>query len=88
MHTVGDATSSVPAFLGKLWKLVEDPSTNHLISWNSVRRPFVIVSFFILAAKVTCLQFIVSSCLLGKFLLVQHFAQLLLLMISILTRMG
>lgn len=37
MHTVGDATSSVPAFLGKLWKLVEDPSTNHLISWNAVR---------------------------------------------------
>ncbi len=55
MHTVGDATSSVPAFLGKLWKLVEDPSTNHLISWNSVRRPFVITTTFILTAKVTCL---------------------------------
>ncbi|XP_046631293.1 heat shock factor protein-like isoform X5 [Daphnia pulicaria] len=42
MHTVGDATSSVPAFLGKLWKLVEDPSTNHLISWNSNGLSFTI----------------------------------------------
>ncbi|XP_032791982.1 heat shock factor protein isoform X5 [Daphnia magna] len=42
MHTVGDATSSVPAFLGKLWKLVEDPSTNHLISWNSNGMSFTI----------------------------------------------
>jgi len=40
MHTIGDAGSSVPAFLGKLWKLVEDPSTNHLISWNAVCKPF------------------------------------------------
>lgn len=48
MHTVGDATSSVPAFLGKLWKLVEDPSTNHLISWNAVRRPFVITHSLVL----------------------------------------
>lgn len=55
MHTVGDATSSVPAFLGKLWKLVEDPSTNHLISWNSVKRPFVITTTVILSTKVTCL---------------------------------
>ncbi|XP_057379463.1 heat shock factor protein-like isoform X5 [Daphnia carinata] len=42
MHTVGDATSSVPAFLGKLWKLVEDPSTNHLISWNANGMSFTI----------------------------------------------
>ncbi|XP_046444609.1 heat shock factor protein-like isoform X7 [Daphnia pulex] len=42
MHTVGDASSSVPAFLGKLWKLVEDPSTNHLISWNSNGLSFTI----------------------------------------------
>jgi len=35
MHSVGDSSSTVPAFLGKLWKLVEDPSTDNLISWNS-----------------------------------------------------
>ncbi|XP_026527800.1 heat shock factor protein 4 [Notechis scutatus] len=28
-------TSSVPAFLTKLWTLVEDPETNHLICWNT-----------------------------------------------------
>ncbi|XP_064414255.1 heat shock factor protein 4 [Latimeria chalumnae] len=27
--------SNVPAFLTKLWTLVEDPETNHLICWNS-----------------------------------------------------
>uniref|UniRef100_A0A8C6XEJ6 HSF-type DNA-binding domain-containing protein n=1 Tax=Naja naja TaxID=35670 RepID=A0A8C6XEJ6_NAJNA len=26
---------SVPAFLTKLWTLVEDPETNHLICWNT-----------------------------------------------------
>ena len=33
-------SSGVPAFLAKLWKLVEDPSSDHLISWSpvSVRR--------------------------------------------------
>ncbi|KAM3828827.1 heat shock factor protein 4 [Vipera latastei] len=28
-------TSNVPAFLTKLWTLVEDPETNHLICWNT-----------------------------------------------------
>uniref|UniRef100_H3BZI7 Heat shock transcription factor 4 n=1 Tax=Tetraodon nigroviridis TaxID=99883 RepID=H3BZI7_TETNG len=28
-------TSSVPAFLTKLWTLVEDPETNHLICWSA-----------------------------------------------------
>uniref|UniRef100_A0A8C0V2A7 Uncharacterized protein n=1 Tax=Cyanistes caeruleus TaxID=156563 RepID=A0A8C0V2A7_CYACU len=27
---------NVPAFLTKLWTLVEDPETNHLICWSSV----------------------------------------------------
>lgn len=29
-------SSGVPAFLAKLWKLVDDPSSDHLISWSSV----------------------------------------------------
>lgn len=29
-------TASVPAFLAKLWRLVEDEDTNNLIYWNSV----------------------------------------------------
>uniref|UniRef100_A0A672Y3G4 Heat shock transcription factor 4 n=1 Tax=Sphaeramia orbicularis TaxID=375764 RepID=A0A672Y3G4_9TELE len=29
-------TSNVPAFLTKLWTLVEDPDTNHLICWSAV----------------------------------------------------
>lgn len=29
--------SPVPAFLGKLWALVGDPSTDHLIRWSPVR---------------------------------------------------
>ena len=29
-------SSGVPAFLAKLWKLVEDPSSDHLISWSPV----------------------------------------------------
>ena len=34
--------SNVPAFLNKLWKMVDDPSTNHLISWNPEGNSFVI----------------------------------------------
>lgn len=29
-------SSGVPAFLAKLWKLVEDPQSDHLISWSPV----------------------------------------------------
>lgn len=29
-------SSNVPAFLTKLWTLVEDPETNHLICWSAV----------------------------------------------------
>lgn len=30
------AMSTIPAFLAKLWKLVNDPETDELISWNHV----------------------------------------------------
>ncbi|XP_046752680.1 heat shock factor protein 1 isoform X3 [Diprion similis] len=33
MHTITELGASVPAFLGKLWKLVEDPETDDLICW-------------------------------------------------------
>lgn len=36
-NTEFGATSSVPAFLSKLWTLVDDASTNDLIAWGSVR---------------------------------------------------
>jgi len=32
----GAYASNVPAFLTKLWTLVEDPETNHLICWSTV----------------------------------------------------
>uniref|UniRef100_A0A8C5JLK3 Uncharacterized protein n=1 Tax=Junco hyemalis TaxID=40217 RepID=A0A8C5JLK3_JUNHY len=32
----GGTSLNVPAFLTKLWTLVEDPETNHLICWSSV----------------------------------------------------
>lgn len=36
MHTVTEMGTSVPAFLGKLWRLVEDPETDDLICWSPV----------------------------------------------------
>lgn len=30
------AVAGISAFLGKLWKMVEDPKTDHLISWGKV----------------------------------------------------
>lgn len=37
MHTFGENSGSgVPAFLAKLWRLVEDEDTNNLIYWNAV----------------------------------------------------
>ena len=35
-------SSNVPAFLAKLWKMVDDPSTDHLISWGALGNTFVI----------------------------------------------
>lgn len=36
MHTFSENSSGVPAFLAKLWRLVEDEETNNLIYWNTV----------------------------------------------------
>jgi heat shock transcription factor 1 len=38
MHTISEMGTSVPAFLGKLWRLVEDPETDDLICWSPVSR--------------------------------------------------
>nr|XP_029720460.1 heat shock factor protein-like isoform X4 [Aedes albopictus] len=42
MHTFTETGAGVPAFLAKLWRLVEDPETNDLISWSSDGRSFII----------------------------------------------
>ncbi|XP_043475255.1 heat shock factor protein isoform X2 [Leptopilina heterotoma] len=42
MHTMSELGTSVPAFLGKLWKLVEDPETDDLICWAPNGRSFFI----------------------------------------------
>ncbi|KAL0104263.1 hypothetical protein PUN28_017172 [Cardiocondyla obscurior] len=42
MHTTSDLGANVPAFLAKLWKMVEDPKTNSLISWAPNGRSFFI----------------------------------------------
>ena len=42
MHTMEVGTANVPAFLTKLWKLVEDPAYADLISWSSSGRSFLI----------------------------------------------
>ncbi len=36
------ASANVPAFLAKLWKLVDDPDTNSMISWSPEGTSFVI----------------------------------------------
>lgn len=36
MRSATEAGEGVPAFLAKLWKLVDDLRTNHLISWAQV----------------------------------------------------
>lgn len=38
MHTFSESANGVPAFLAKLWRLVEDPDTNNLIYWQSVSK--------------------------------------------------
>ncbi|CAB3989399.1 heat shock factor 1 isoform X3 [Paramuricea clavata] len=35
-------SSGVPAFLAKLWKLVDDPSSDHLISWSQDETSFIV----------------------------------------------
>ncbi|KAK3877633.1 hypothetical protein Pcinc_017667 [Petrolisthes cinctipes] len=41
MHAI-EGSSSVPAFLTKLWRLVDDPNTNDLINWTQSGRSFLI----------------------------------------------
>lgn len=36
MHPLESGGVGVPAFLAKLWRLVEDSETNNLISWAQV----------------------------------------------------
>jgi heat shock transcription factor 1 len=36
MRSVEELGTNVPAFLAKLWKIVEDPETNDLICWSPV----------------------------------------------------
>ena len=36
--------SNVPAFLAKLWKMVDDPDTDHLIAWGDLGNSFVILN--------------------------------------------
>lgn len=52
MHTVTELGASVPAFLGKLWKLVEDPDTDDLICWSPVSF-HLLVFFFFFNVKIT-----------------------------------
>lgn len=42
MHTFSETGAGVPAFLAKLWRLVEDPETNDLIAWSTDGRSFII----------------------------------------------
>ncbi|XP_043493988.1 heat shock factor protein isoform X3 [Polistes fuscatus] len=42
MHTIPELGTGVPAFLAKLWKLVEDPETDNLICWSPNGRSFYI----------------------------------------------
>ncbi|XP_050600776.1 heat shock factor protein isoform X1 [Bombus affinis] len=42
MHTIPELGTSVPAFLAKLWKLVEDSDTDDLICWSPNGRSFFI----------------------------------------------
>lgn len=52
MHTVGEtgSGSGVPAFLAKLWRLVDDPDTNNLICWSKVGRHIVYLHLLLLLA--------------------------------------
>jgi heat shock transcription factor 1 len=41
MRSVEELGTNVPAFLAKLWKIVEDPQTNDLICWSPVCDPLL-----------------------------------------------
>ncbi|KAJ1524397.1 hypothetical protein ONE63_010897 [Megalurothrips usitatus] len=42
MHSLSEFGANVPAFLAKLWKLVDDPETSELISWTEEGTSFYI----------------------------------------------
>lgn len=42
MHTTSELDSNVPAFLAKLWKMVDDPKIDNLISWSPSGKSFFI----------------------------------------------
>ncbi|KAF2345736.1 Heat shock factor (HSF)-type DNA-binding, partial [Trinorchestia longiramus] len=44
MHSSVESAEKIPAFLYKLWKLVEDKSTDHLIRWGEDGRSFILCS--------------------------------------------
>lgn len=60
MRSVVEIGASVPAFLGKLWKLVNDTETNHLISWSPV-----CIFYFISYIKITLFMLLLSYKTLG-----------------------
>ena len=44
MHSVSEmGVNNVPAFLTKLWTLVEDTATDDMISWDTVSRILVFI---------------------------------------------
>lgn len=55
-------TSNVPAFLTKLWTLVEDPETNHLICWSAVSYKLFIVDGNGLLELYVCVCLCVCVC--------------------------
>lgn len=51
MQPLGDNAINVPAFLGKLWKMVNDPATDHLICWNSVSYYRSVITLIIITSR-------------------------------------
>ncbi|KAK9746577.1 HSF-type DNA-binding [Popillia japonica] len=42
MQPLSENAVNVPAFLSKLWRMVNDPTTDHLISWGTGGKSFII----------------------------------------------
>lgn len=61
MQPHGENALNVPAFLSKLWKMVNDPTTDHLISWGQVMltlfQCFTFVTYVVISV---CINFIVK----------------------------
>ena len=50
--------SNVPAFLVKLWKLVEDPQYEEHISWNKVSKLYCVFNFMASGRTFTLVNYI------------------------------